>query len=31
MIFFVMAAVWLAGYRDNPAAGGVGHGNGLLR
>lgn len=23
MIFFVMAAVWLAGYRDKPAAGGV--------
>jgi len=26
MIFFVMAAVWLAGYRDNPAAGGVAYG-----
>jgi hypothetical protein len=26
MIFFVMAAVWLAGYRDKPAAGGVAYG-----
>jgi len=26
MIFFVMAAVWLAGYRDKPAAGGVAFG-----
>ncbi len=26
MIFFVMAAVWLAGYRDNPAAGGAAYG-----
>jgi hypothetical protein len=29
MIFFVMAAVWLAGYRDNPAAGGVAYGMAL--
>lgn len=26
MIFFVMAAVWLAGYRDRPAAGGAAYG-----
>jgi hypothetical protein len=26
MIFFVMAAVWLAGYRDKPAAGGAAYG-----
>jgi hypothetical protein len=29
MIFFVMAAVWLAGYRDKPAAGGVAYGAAL--
>ena len=29
MIFFVMAAVWLAGYRDRPAAGGAAYGMAL--
>ena len=29
MIFFVMAAVWLAGYRDKPAAGGIAYGMAL--